>query len=74
VAPNLGRIARHDADIVEHGGFFDKLPVDGQFGMTVGKRKRFVGYEAAVGEQYRIGVAPFGAIFLDNIERIHIIL
>ena len=65
-------IAPADADIVEHGGLFDKLTVYAQLGMAVADLQAHIGHLTAMVKQETAKVVVLGVIFLYDCVVIHI--
>ena len=67
------RITAKDADVVEHGGFDEELPIELQLGMALTNQHSTLHDERAVGDKNIPKSIGFGIIFVDNLLIVHVL-
>lgn len=70
-AEDTGGIGLADADVVEHGGVFEKLAVGAQLGVTLCDGEGAVGHLTAVADEETAQIVVVRVIFVDDLLKKH---
>ena len=71
VAADLRLMCVKNADVMQHGGFFQKLQIEFISAKPVGNTQRFFGHALTVLNQNPVGQRIRRIVFANQIKRIH---
>ena len=71
VTSDAGSVGEEDADVVEHGGFFQELAIHVQFRFLPSNGKRALSHLSAVQKQQVLQLGVVSVVFMDEGKEVH---